>query len=71
MSKPTLPIINMSQCTLCGACADGCPERALVLAAQGPIFQDPARCTYCTQCEELCPTGAIQAPLTVRWSLGA
>lgn len=68
MEKQSLPIINKNLCTLCGACVTGCPENALVLKSLGPEYKNPASCTYCTACEDLCPTGAIRAPLTVRWS---
>ena len=43
MSKPTLPKINMSQCTLCGACVDGCPEGALVYGSAGAHLSRPVQ----------------------------
>lgn len=68
MAEKQLPIINLQQCDRCGACVTGCPEDALVMTENGPVFKQPALCTYCTECEHLCPIGAIRAPLTVSWS---
>lgn len=67
MSGDKLPQINLSLCDRCGKCVSECPEKALVMEAQGPTFRQPPTCTYCTDCEQLCPTGAIRAPLTFRW----
>ena len=71
MHENSLPIINKDQCTLCGVCVTFCPEKVLTMKAQGPKFQNPAGCTYCTDCEDICVTGAIRAPLTVRWAPGS
>lgn len=67
MNDKTLPQINFSLCNRCSLCITQCPEDALRMSDQGPIFNDPITCTYCLDCESLCPTGAIRAPLTVTW----
>lgn len=67
MQADMQPVINTQHCTKCGACVSGCPEDALEMGIEGPIFLQPARCTYCTMCENLCPTGAIRAPFIVTW----
>ena len=53
------PIIDASRCSRCGACAQACPEHAL-LAAPGrePIFFEE-RCSGCTVCKLVCEEGAI------------
>ncbi len=68
MPGQELPQINSALCDRCGKCVSECPEKALVMEAQGPAFRQPITCTYCTDCESLCPTGAIRAPLTFRWA---
>ena len=65
------PNINTQRCTRCGACVEGCPEDALVMGEEGPVFIQPVRCTYCTICEDLCPTGAIRAPFTISWEFNS
>lgn len=67
VSNP-LPNINLNRCNLCGLCVEGCPEQALQMTTLGPEFIQPVSCTYCTDCEDLCPTGAIRAPLQIRWA---
>ncbi len=68
MTKDKLPKINFIRCNQCGACVVGCPEDALIMTEQGPVFLSPIICTYCLKCEGLCPVGAIRAPLTVSWT---
>lgn len=67
MTEPALPMINLTLCNRCTLCVSNCPEEALVMTDQGPVFTDPVTCTYCLDCEGLCPTGAIRAPLKVTW----
>jgi formate hydrogenlyase subunit 6/NADH:ubiquinone oxidoreductase subunit I len=67
MADPITPSINLSLCNHCTLCAVLCPEDALTMREQGPVFNIPLTCTYCLECEGLCPTGAIRAPLTVTW----
>lgn len=69
MTQKALPIINFDRCDRCGACVTGCPEQALTMTKAGPVFIQPVNCTYCTACEVFCPTGAIRAPIKVRWAL--
>jgi pyruvate formate lyase activating enzyme len=68
MTELTLPIINLALCTRCNECVTHCPENALAMAKEGPVFNLPITCTYCQDCEGLCPTAAIRAPLRMTWS---
>ncbi|HEW89715.1 MAG TPA: cobalamin biosynthesis protein CobQ [Candidatus Bathyarchaeota archaeon] len=53
------PVIDASKCSRCGACAQSCPEHAL-LAAPGrePVFFEE-RCSGCRICRLVCKEGAI------------
>ncbi|MGV7976194.1 MAG: ferredoxin family protein [Anaerolineaceae bacterium] len=64
-----LPVIELSLCIRCGACAAACPEHALAMDIESdtPFFAKPEACTYCTECEAVCPQNAIQCPLTITW----
>jgi len=44
-------------CVGCGACADICPERAVVVR-DGKFAVDREKCTDCGECAEVCPTKA-------------
>ena len=67
MIEKPIPHINLTLCNHCNLCVTHCPEDALKMTDQGPVFCNPITCTYCLDCESLCPTGAIRAPLTVTW----
>lgn len=69
MDSNLLPLIDLQLCNRCNDCVSKCPEDALVMNEQGPVFKHPVTCTYCTDCEAVCPTGAIRVPLTVAWGL--
>jgi len=69
MTEKILPRINLTLCNHCNLCVAHCPEHALEMKDQGPVFIDPATCTYCMECESLCPTGAIRTPMVVAWSI--
>jgi NAD-dependent dihydropyrimidine dehydrogenase PreA subunit len=66
--KYIIPTINLERCDRCGKCVDLCPEDALRMTDQGPVFNHPITCTYCSICEDVCPQSAIRAPLKVQWS---
>ncbi len=53
------PRIDDEACTMCGLCAQSCPENAL-LARPGrpPVFFED-RCSGCRICELVCPHGAV------------
>jgi len=55
------PIVGEEPCSQCGACAEVCKERAVVLTAPGefPILTND-KCVGCGQCIDLCPTGTIR-----------
>ena len=52
--------IVASQCTVCGACEDECPNSAISLKVEMFVI-DPAKCTECEghfdtpQCAAVCP----------------
>jgi ferredoxin len=55
-----LPVIT-DDCTKCGKCVSGCPERALSFT-EGElriVTVDASKCTRCGACVEMCPPGAI------------
>jgi len=63
-----LPVIELSLCIRCGACAAACPEHALdLIPGRGLVFTRPQQCTYCTICEEVCPEKAIRCELEIVW----
>ena len=68
MSEKYVPIVNLARCDRCGLCISACPENALRMSENGPVFVQPIACTYCLDCEPACPHSAIRAPLTVAWS---
>jgi dissimilatory sulfite reductase (desulfoviridin) alpha/beta subunit len=55
------PRISDEPCTVCGACREACPEKALALdeTLNLPLI-DPDRCLSCGQCIKVCPTGTLQ-----------
>ena len=69
MTETALPIINPTLCNRCTLCVTHCPEDALRMTDQGPVFNNPVTCSYCLDCEGLCPTSAIRAPLSVIWKV--
>jgi NAD-dependent dihydropyrimidine dehydrogenase PreA subunit len=48
MTETILPIINPTLCNRCTLCVTHCPEDALRMTDQGPVFNDPVTCTYCS-----------------------
>jgi len=63
----SLPIIDQARCTRCGICVERCPENALSLTENGPVFTHPENCTFCTICETSCPEGAIRCEFEIGW----
>lgn len=55
-----LPVIS-DDCTKCGKCISGCPERAMSFSSDElpVVVVDSASCTRCGACVEICPPGAI------------
>ena len=52
------PIFDPDGCTLCGACAEVCPDQALSLEG-GPLQWDRDACLGCLKCSSVCPAGCV------------
>lgn len=52
-----MPKVNESECVSCGACADVCPQDAIVIENVAVILQD--KCVDCGACVDECPATAI------------
>ena len=54
------PRISVEPCTLCGACREACPDKAIALdeTLNLPLI-DTDRCLSCGQCIRVCPTGTL------------
>jgi ferredoxin len=46
----------METCTLCGACAEVCPTKAVTVTDKVETVKE--KCTACSACVKVCPTGA-------------
>ncbi len=55
----TRPVIEHTECTLCGMCVDVCPPK--IMTRREHIHIDYDRCIRCYCCQEVCPEGAIDA----------
>ncbi len=72
--------IFLSECTRCGACADGCPHDAIFsfndrsgpLAGTPILIPDRRACHQCEEfpCAAACEERALEVPRTAGWSLG-
>ena len=64
------PVINKDKCSLCGTCADICPEDVLFLDLDGesPRVVYPDECWHCASCVIDCPQEAVRLyiPLPMR-----
>ena len=57
------PVLNTRKCMSCGACANACPSRLIILEDKGDMRElrfELGRCTYCGSCRDACPQGAIE-----------
>ncbi len=64
------PRITEEPCSLCNACVDICPDRAITLDDTGPIIDETA-CLSCGKCIKTCPTATLdQGELGYRVLLG-
>jgi Pyruvate/2-oxoacid:ferredoxin oxidoreductase delta subunit len=55
-AKPLLA--RKAECTRCKSCEKNCPVGAIVVGAEGPVF-DYGTCIRCYCCQELCPPQVI------------
>ena len=54
------PQWSADNCTFCGVCEAGCPEKAITVKAdEGKVVLDAEKCVYCGKCINSCPFGAI------------
>ena len=47
------------ECVACGACAKGCPMRAISVYKGLNAVVDESKCVGCGKCAETCPAGVI------------
>jgi len=52
-----MPKVIDAECVACGACADVCPQDAIVVDDIAVIDMD--KCVDCGACIDECPSGAI------------
>jgi ferredoxin len=55
-ASPRSPDTVAEKCTLCGACADVCPTKAITVSDKVETAKE--KCTACSACVKACPTGA-------------
>ena len=56
------PVVDVERCIGCGACANICPPRLIILKDMDSYRQvtfELGRCTYCANCRDVCPVQAI------------
>lgn len=53
------PAVRPADCVGCGACANICPAKAIVLRDRLPVINRKA-CIHCFCCQEFCPKGAME-----------
>jgi len=54
-----IPLINHSNCSICGICVTACPFGALIIKNEKLELNEVA-CKGCGLCQPVCPTAAIQ-----------
>lgn len=52
------PRVDPDGCTVCGACAEVCPDKAIIVEGAPPRF-DREACQGCLRCSEACPKDCI------------
>lgn len=53
------PRFDPARCTACGACAEACPDRAIVMDQQSGPRWDEKACLGCQACQRACPAGCV------------
>ncbi len=57
--------LDISKCSGCGECVDGCPFKALSIVDEKAV-RDDEKCTGCNHCLSLCPEQAFYLPPGVK-----
>ncbi|MCA1905131.1 MAG: 4Fe-4S binding protein [Desulfarculus sp.] len=52
------PRFDLAGCTACGACVGACPDQAIAMSGEGPVWDQEA-CLGCRACARVCPAGCI------------
>lgn len=52
------PEFHLDHCQGCGACARGCPDQAIAMIDDRPVWDEQA-CQGCLACQKACPTECI------------
>lgn len=52
-----MPTVKANDCVACGACADVCPQDAIIMEDVAVILAD--KCVDCGACVDECPACAI------------
>ncbi|HNW81620.1 MAG TPA: DUF362 domain-containing protein [bacterium] len=60
MHASTVPTVNTSKCTKCGACVLQCPGNAITIEPK--VVIDPEKCIGCAKCIGVCPTRVYGVP---------
>jgi uncharacterized Fe-S center protein len=55
--KASRPVLEPSECTVCGECVEACPFQALSIVDE-TLARDDDRCQSCDHCREICPEEA-------------
>lgn len=55
----TVPVCDMSKCTMCGECATICPTHTVELDEGGRFIVETAYCMSCEACIKACPENAL------------
>ena len=59
------PRPKVGRCTVCGACAQACPGKAIEMDKKTRVaLVDDEKCIQCFCCHEVCPNAAIDLEFT-------
>jgi NADH-quinone oxidoreductase subunit F len=58
-------VILEDRCKFCGACLEGCPEKAIVRTDRDVCTIDEDACSFCGLCLEVCQAQAVKKVFSV------